>query len=233
MKAVARIAALLTASAALVAPTSTAADDPIPRILRNLTLSYQHNTLYPKDLDNIAFNGGGVGYHIDFGISDSRPIYIGTGIDLQVACRTKTYYDDSQYNLINIKQHTVFVNFNIPAVISLRLPFFEHWTVTPFAGLNFRLQAYGHNRFRLTGGPIDTDLDEVLDRLELGPADGNLFSKHDYGEARLRRFQLGWLVGIRLQYRRVNMHITYGSDFVKLHKNLGASNISVTVGYSI
>lgn len=215
-------------------PASTMADDgTIPRIMRDLTFSYQRNTLYPKDLDNVAFNGGGVGYHIDRRISDTRPLYVGTGIDFRFSTRSKTYYDDAQYNLINIKQRTVFINFDIPVIFSVRLPLYGQWSLTPFGGLNFRIQAYGHNRYRISGGPVDADLEESLARLGLGPADGDLFSKSDYGDARLSRFQMGWLIGLKLQYRRINIQCTYGSDFIKLHKNLGASNLNITLGFAL
>lgn len=207
--------------------------DPIPRILRNITVSYQLNTLYPKDLDNVSFNGGGIGYQMDFSVSDKHPLYIGTGVNMMVTTRSKTYYDDAQYNLVNIKQRTTFINFNIPVNFNVRLPLYGGWSVTPFAGLNFRVQAYGHNKYRVSGGPVDTDLNAVLYRLDLGPADGNLFSREDYGEAHLHRFQMGWQIGVKLQYRRVNMQVTYGSDFIKLHKNLGSSNLNVTLGYTL
>lgn len=207
--------------------------DPLPRILRNVTVSYQHNILYPKDLDNVSFNGGGVGYQMDFSVSDKHPFYIGTGVNMMVTTRSKTYYDDSQYNLVNIKQRTTFINFNIPVNFNVRLPLYGGWTVTPSAGLNFRIQAYGHNRYRICDGPLDADLNAVLTRLELGPADGNLFSEKDYGEAHLHRFQMGWQIGVRMQYRCVTMQVTYGSDFIKLHKDLGSSNLNVTLGYTL
>ena len=77
------------------------------------------------------------------------------------------------------------------------------------------------------------DLDAVLDEMELGPADGNLFSEKDYGSAHLRRFQLGWQTGARVQYRRVSFQIEYGADIVKLHKNLGGGNLLLSVGYTL
>ena len=88
----------------------------------------------------------GIGYQVDFSVSDKHPFYIGTGVNMMVTTRSKTYYDDAQYNLVNIKQRTTFINFNIPVNFNVRLPLYGGWTVTPSAGLNFRIQAYGHNR---------------------------------------------------------------------------------------
>lgn len=231
-----RIIAFITVFTILATNLPSYAQDSasiVPAVLKRLSLSYDLNTLYPKDLDNVYFNGGAVGYNMDFRISESKPLYIGTGLDLHMVTRSKTYYQDEQYNLVNIKQRTTFINMNVPVDISLRIPLYHNLTFTPFAGLNFRIQLYGHNRNRIQAGADSSQLEGILDRMELGPADGNLFSEKDYGDAHLNRFQMGWHAGIRLQYRHISLQASYGSDFVKLHRNLGSSNLIISVGYTL
>lgn len=205
----------------------------IPKVLNRLTLSYDMNVLYPKDLDNVYFNGAALGYDIDFKVSRRAPLYIGTGVNLHFVVRNKTYYQDEQYNLINIKQTTTFFNANVPVDLIYRFPVMPSFTLSPFVGLNFRIQIIGRNKNRIKAGADDSQLNEILDRMELGPANGNLFSKKDYGSAHLNRFQMGWHIGVRGQYQRVSLQVSYGSDFVKLHKNLSSANLMVTLGYSI
>lgn len=205
-----------------------------PEIMRRLSLSYDLNTLYPKDLDGVNFSGFGVGYAMDFPVSDNRPVYVGAGIDFRFVFRTKTYSQTEQYNLVNIKQRTSFIHMNVPVNVGYIFPLGGGVSVMPYAGLTFRVQLYGHNRNRISScDSRDVDLDAVLDEMELGPADGNLFSEKDYGSAHLRRFQLGWQTGARVQYRRVSLQIEYGADIVKLHKNLGAGNLLLSVGYTL
>lgn len=205
-----------------------------PEVMKRLSVSYDLNTLYPKDLDGVNFSGFGVGYSMDFPVSDTRPLYIGTGVDFRFIFRTKKYSQTEQYNLVNIKQRTSFIQMNIPANIGYILPVGAGVSVTPYAGVTFRVQLYGHNRNRICSCESpDANLDEILEEMELGPADGNLFSEKDYGSAHLRRLQLGWQIGARVQYRRVSFQAEYGKDIIKLHKNLGGGNLLLSVGYTL
>lgn len=205
-----------------------------PEVMKRLSVSYDLNTLYPKDLDGVSFSGFGVGYSMDFPVSDTRPLYIGTGVDFRFIFRSKIYSQTEQYNLVNIKQRTSFIQMNIPANIGYILPAGAGVSVTPYAGVTFRVQLYGHNRNRICSCQSpDANLDEILEEMELGPADGNLFSEKDYGAARLRRLQLGWQIGARVQYRRVSFQAEYGKDIIKLHKNLGGGNLLLSVGYTL
>lgn len=222
---------------AAVLPSVAGAQTPMgipPAVMKRLSISYDLNTLYPKDLDGVNFSGFGVGYSMDFPVSDKRPLYIGTGLDLRFTFRTKTYSQTEQYNLVNIKQRTSFIQLNIPANVGYIVPVGGGVSVTPYVGVTFRVQLYGHNRNRISScdSPV-ADIDRILEEMELGPADGNLFSKKDYGDARLRRFQAGWQIGARLQYRRVSFQMEYGRDIIKLHKNLGSGNLLLSVGYTL
>lgn len=120
-----------------------------PEVMKRLSVSYDLNTLYPKDLDGVSFSGFGVGYSMDFPVSDTRPLYIGTGVDFRFIFRAKTYSQTEQYNLVNIKQRTSFIQMNIPANIGYILPAGAGVSVTPYAGVTFRVQLYGHNRNRI------------------------------------------------------------------------------------
>ncbi len=205
-----------------------------PEVLKRISLSYDLNTLYPKDLDGVSFSGFGMGYSMDFPLSDKRPLYIGTGVDLRFVFRTKTYSQTEQYNLVNIKQRTSFIQMNIPANIGYILPVGGGVSVTPYIGLTFRVQLYGHNRNRISScDSPDADINHILDEMGLGPADGNLFSEKDYGGAHLRRFQTGWQIGTRVQYRRISIQAEYGRDIIKLHKNLGGGSLLLSVGYTL
>ena len=71
----------------------------------------------------------------------------------------------------------------------------------------------------------------ITDKLENIDKNINLFSSDDMGDNHLRRFQMGWHAGVNMEYNNVVLGLSYGTDFVKLHKNLGSSNFLVSLGY--
>ena len=105
----------------------------------------------------------------------------------------------------------------------------DNFYLTPEVGLDFRLQLYAHSQ-------IDTDIDGVIGNVagefQEGSRGVNLLSKDQMGDEHLRRFQMGWHAGLNFEYRHVNLGLTYGTDFVKLHKNLGAGHFLVSLGYT-
>lgn len=219
-------AVILLAAAA----TPAFAQNEAPSVINRASIFYDLNTLYPSGASNIYFNGYGVGYNIDVRVSKTYPLYVGTGLDVRFVFNNRNITDDFDYDLAFIKAQSTLINFNLPVNVSYRVPVTEKFYVTPFAGLNFRLQAYGNSSLKIAV-PADTP-EEVIDKLEQINDNINLFSSDDMGDEHLRRFQMGWHAGVNLEYNNVVLGLSYGTDFVKLHKNLGGSNFLVSLGYS-
>ncbi|MDE6528006.1 MAG: porin family protein [Muribaculaceae bacterium] len=218
-------AMLVTAAAPAFAQNNDA-----PAILNRASVFYDLNTLYPSGASNSYFNGYGVGYNIDVRVSESCPLYVGTGLDVRFVFNNRNISDDVEYDPVFIKAQSTMINFNLPVNVSYRVPVADRFYITPFAGLNFRVQAYGNTSLKISV-PSDTP-DEVVDQLERIDTDINLFSSDDMGDNHLRRFQMGWHAGVNFEYNNVNLGLSYGTDFVKLHKNLGGSNFLVSLGYT-
>lgn len=222
---------VILAAAILAAATAPAvAQNDAPAILNRASVFYDLNTLYPSGASNSYFNGYGVGYNIDFRVSDTHPLYVGTGLDVKFVFNNRDISDDMDFDLVFIKAQSTMINFNLPVNLSYRVPVADRFYITPFAGLDFRLQAYGNTNLKIAV-PENTP-DEVIDRLERIDRDINLFSADDMGDNHLRRFQMGWHAGVNLEYNSVTLGLSYGTDFVKLHKNLGGSNFLVSLGYT-
>ena len=200
-----------------------------PSVLNRASVFYNLNTLYPKYGDNVYFNGYGVGYNIDVRVSKTLPLYVGTGIDVRFAFHNENITDNLEYDPVWIKAQCTLINFNITINVSYRVPVAERFYLTPFVGLNFRLQAYGNANLKI--GIPDDSPQEVIDWAENIDDDINLFSSNDMGDAHLSRFQMGWHAGVNLEYNQLTLGLSYGTDFVKLHKNLGGSNFLVSLGY--
>ena len=212
------------------AATSTAfAQNDTPSITNRASVFYDLNTLYPSGASNTYFNGYGVGYNIDFKGSDTYPIYVGTGLDVRFVFNNRNITDDLDFDLVSIKAQTTIINFNLPVNVSYRVPVTDKFYLTPFAGLNFRVQAYGNTSLKIS--LPDNTPEVITDRLENIDKNINLFSSDDMGDNHLRRFQMGWHAGVNMEYNNVVLGLSYGTDFVKLHKDLGSSNFLVSLGY--
>lgn len=225
---------LLSAAAAalmIAAPAASAqAGTDAPAHIQKASLFYDLTTLYPKGADNAYFNGFGAGYSIDFRVSESLPLYVGTGLDMRVLFHEQTILDDTEFNLLDVKANTTFINFNLPVNVSYRVPVADGFYLTPQLGLDFRVQAYGHTKLDVDNiSLVSPQYEELIAEAHDGV---NLFSGKDMGSEKLRRFQMGWHAGVNFEYNRFNVGLSYGTDFVKLKKNLGASHFLVSLGYT-
>lgn len=204
-----------------------AAQTDAPAIVQRASVMYDLNVLSPKYGEDAYFNGFGVGYTADFRVSNSLPLYVGTGLDLRTVFHSDKIIDTDDYNPADIKFNETLVNLNLPVNVSYRVPVADSFYMTPKVGLDFRVQLYGHGKFTADGGRS-----EFVDEFLADNSSVDLFSKSDMGDAAYKRFQMGWHAGVDFEYNRVNLGLSYGTDFVKIHKNVGGANFIVSVGYT-
>ena len=225
-----KFALTLIGALALGASTGFAQISEAPAIINRASVFYDLNTISPKYGDNAYFNGYGVGYNIDFRVSKTMPLYVGTGLDVRFLFHKDEIAANMDYDPIVTNVNSTLINLNLPVNVSYRVPVADKFFMTPFVGLNFRVQAYGNAdlSYRV---PANTP-DDVIEALENSDTDINLFSSDDMGDAHLRRFQMGWQAGVNLEYNQVTLGLSFGTDFVKLHKNVGGSNFMVSLGYA-
>ena len=205
---------------------SMAAQDDAPATIQRVSVMYDLNTLSPKYGENSYFNGVGAGYTIDFRVSNTLPLYVGTGLNLRAVFDKDKIILSDDYDPVNINVKSTLLNLNLPINLSYRVPVADNFYLTPQVGLDFRVQLFGQSRLDLDGYFPEIDR-TVSEKSKL-----NLFSKDDLGDEHLRRFQMGWHAGLNLEYCRVNLGLSYGTDFVKIHKNVGGSNFLVSLGYT-
>ena len=63
--------------------TTISAQTDAPSTIQHVSVMYDLNTLSPKYGDNSYFNGVGAGYTIDFRVSNTIPLYVGTGLNIR------------------------------------------------------------------------------------------------------------------------------------------------------
>ena len=206
--------------------TTISAQTDAPSTIQHVSVMYDRNTLSPKYGDNSYFNGVGAGYTIDFRVSNTIPLYVGTGLNIRGVFDKDKIAINNEEDLVNMDVKSTLVNLNLPINVSYRVPVADNFYLTPQLGLDFRVQVYGQSKLDL-----NSDFPE-LNKLVSQDSKVNLFSKNDLGDNRLRRFQMGWHAGLNFEYSRVNLGLSYGTDFVKIHKNVGGSNFLVSLGYT-
>ena len=206
--------------------TTISAQTDAPSTIQHVSVMYDLNTLSPKYGDNSYFNGVGAGYTIDFRVSNTIPLYVGTGLNIRGVFDKDKIAINNEEDLVNMDVKSTLVNLNLPINVSYRVPVADNFYLTPQLGLDFRVQVYGQSKLDL-----NSDFPE-LNKLVSQDSKVNLFSKNDLGDNRMRRFQMGWHAGLNFEYSRVNLGLSYGTDFVKIHKNVGGSNFLVSLGYT-
>lgn len=208
----------------LFGATSAQAQD-APDMMQRVKVMYDLNTLSPKYGDNAYFNGVGVGYNIDFRVSNSLPVYVGTGLDFRAVFHKETIYETGEYDPVDCDVKTTLLNLNLPVNVSYRVPVADGFYLTPQLGLDFRVQVYGNAKYEpnvIVRGKL---------KKNLGSYDVNLFSKKEMNGDAMRRFQMGWHAAVNFEYRQFDLGLSFGTDFVKIHKNIGGSNFLVSLGY--
>lgn len=184
-------------------------------------VSYDNTHLGGKDYgysdeESLSLNGFGLEYTHGFGLSRTLPMYLEIGLKWNMgfgAWEPDDYdYEKNSYQMMR---------FNVPVSYAWRFAIGENFSVTPYAGIDFRFNAMGRTKFELD----DYEEDEWV----------NLFDKDDmYGDT-WNRFQMGWHVGVRAEYSHVFLGVNYGTDFIKAyskHKShVSTGNLNVSLGY--
>lgn len=62
----------------------------------------------------------------------------------------------------------------------------------------------------------------------------NMFDKDDVGGEKntWKRFQMGWQIGVGLDYNKLHVGLGYTKDFMELSKKLKTSSVLVSLGYN-
>ena len=228
---------LLAAAAALTA-CAASAQDAAPSMVQAVSVNYNNNTLYPKDADHYATNGFGVNYTVDFSLSKSYPVYLGTGLNFQFLFRSENLLDKELIDAtpltesVSAKLKTTMIYMDIPVNVSYRVPLTQNITLTPLVGLDLKVQLDGKARLNVDGNFPSAELAAISRAYGMAVnRDINFYDDDDMDGDAFNRFQFGWHAGLRLSMSDFFVEATYGTDFTKLHRNLGEGTFKVGVGY--
>ena len=174
-------------------------------------LSVGYNaTFMGNSFASLTLNGFTVKYVHGFGLTKSLPLYLETGLKLNMDFATPL---EGLLESGSVKRRMLYIS--IPLNIAYRFGFSNGISLQPYTGFNFKVNAYGED--------VTTD---IYGR----SVSQDLFSK-DYND--WKRFQMGWQIGLGLNVKKFYFGFEYGLDFIKLQKGLGTSHVEVSLGLNI
>lgn len=172
-------------------------------------VQYNPSTLAADKGDDLDFTGLTIGLSKAFSISQSTPLFLEAGAALQYSWFSEDgeYYDyDGYYGYEEydakekVNLFTLKVPVNLTYVFNLSN---SDISIAPYAGINLRYNI---------SGKYTMEIDDEEEDL-------NLFDDDDMGDDMTwNRFQMGWQIGVNVNFKKAYLGISYGGDFTKSTK---------------
>lgn len=178
-----------------------------------------------------------VGYLHGSNIVKNLPLYIEWGANFQYLFGKEEYRENGYdyYYKETVKMNIY--SLNIPVNLAFRFSFKDNnISLTPYMGLNFRVNVAGNIKYEGVEEGLYDD-DEWNEKY-------NIFSKDEedgFGDEALKRFQVGFNVGVNFSYKAFNIGVGYVTDFSKianwndggekLNGKLGVTTLSLGINF--
>ncbi|MDM8155336.1 outer membrane beta-barrel protein [Bacteroides gallinaceum] len=166
------------------------------------------------DADDMKFKGFQVGWLKGFGLTQRLPLYMEAGAAIQY----RSYKDEESDSYYDFSQKCNLLSLNIPVNLLYRFNIKDDFSISPYFGLDFRINLLGKIKYEET---YDGDTDSW---------DGNLFDDDDMDNEAWKRFQAGWHIGVGFDYRIIHIAIEYGTDFNEIAEKSKFATTAITLG---
>ncbi|MCM1070983.1 MAG: porin family protein [[Clostridium] fimetarium] len=195
-----------------------------------LSISYQNEkySIDRKNADDYSTNGIAIDYLHGFSVSKTLPIFIETGIGANFGFYndSETFDEGSTYEYEH-KISTKTINLAIPVNVAYKFGINNDFAITPYLGLNFKLNVFSETTNKREYA--DEDVQEDYGSTHTN----NNFDKKDVGkDYTWNRFQLGWHIGVGIDYKALYVGLTYGTDFMEIAKKVNTSTFKIGVGFN-
>lgn len=198
-------------------------------------------------------NGVGLNYIHGFGLSESLPMFIETGLNFnfgfgstQLGSEKEDLGFNGYYLGYEAKMKSQNINLQVPVNFVYKFNVADNVTLSPYIGLNFKLNLVTKYKNEVK---YDTNIPENLlqqagVKLEDEKGDWiNVYSSDEknMGDKNLtwNRFQMGWHIGVGVQYKPFYLGVQFGTDFIPAYKKdinketykMSTTNLKVSLGY--
>ena len=208
-----------TASAQFANSGAAGGDSSDAETWSGIRLSYNPISINPDEGDGLDMTGFSLGYVKSFGVSSSLPLFVETGLNLTYA----TWSEEGEINYegydIRVEDKVTSFSAYIPVNFGYKYTVNETVSLFPYVGLTLR------------GGISAKEKVTVEYDGESESEEYNLYDK-DEVENTLKRFQIGWQIGVGAHIKQFYVGASYGSDFSELAKKVKASVPAITIGYN-
>lgn len=196
-----------------------------------------------EGVDDLSFTGFSFGYTKGFCISKQIPFYVEVGINAMYAFNTEDSEDNKSliWDGYKMERKTTLFSMNVPVNLAYKFSLTNSsLSITPYLGINFRGNIIGKSKHKLADGlGKDSYYESEKEFWEEYEEDGvkqeiNYFDKKETGskDATWKRFQMGWQIGVGLNYNKLYIGVGYGKDFTELCKKIKIATTSITLGYN-
>lgn len=204
-----------------------------------ISLSYDYwkssKEMFYDDAD--ATNGIAIDYIHGFSVSKTLPLFIETGVGANFGFWGDT--DDERYSDADVKYRFSQISLAVPVNVAYKFNINNDFSIQPYLGLNLKFNLYANMSTKIDCDDSDDqeDIDDLSDeqfRMAFGtPRDMNMFDKDDMGkDGQWKRFQLGWHIGVGVNYKALYVGLSYGTDFMEICKKHSTSNFKIGVGFN-
>lgn len=208
-----------------------------------------------KGEDGFNMTGFSLEYEKGFSIAKKLPIFVTTGVNMQYAFKSLDHEDlaeaiGSYWSVswnggnYDLKASYSTLNLKVPVNLAYKLTFGDV-SLIPYAGLNFKLNLLGKMKLALDDsddlpeGSSEEDLWDDLKDYDGFSQSTNLLDKKEM-EDNLgadkdqvwKRFQMGWQIGVGLDYNNLHVGLGYTKDIMELCKKVKTSSVMVSLGYN-
>lgn len=188
--------------------------------------SYAGNGSNYSDLGR-SMNGFGLDYIHGFGLTDNVPLFLEVGGSINFNFGTLKYEKDEDYgDWYQFQENWKDINLTIPVNIAYRLTVNDDLSITPYFGINAKIHFATTYKNKLAYGGSGAWKEDIKDyakefnalqeNINVYSADEDNMGSADYT---WNRVQLGWQIGIGVQYKPIYLGVQYGTDFIPAYSH--------------
>ena len=174
-----------------------------------------------------TFNGFSVKFVHGWALSKRYPLYIDAGLRLNMNFYSKTLEVDKNYKYdYKSTVSSKMMSLSVPINISYRLGISDGISIQPYTGINFKVNVLG-------------DITSTVEYDGEKESETRSWFEEDYGA---KRFQMGWQIGLGVNFQKFYLGLEYGIDFMNLYKpkidysgikSINTSHVEVSLGINI
>ncbi len=199
-----------------------------------LSVSFMSETISPDKGDNTSLSGFSIDYIHGFSLSKTLPLFLETGLGVQAGFHSlDADKDEIAFDAESQTTKTTLMSIAVPVNLAYKFNVNPDFSLQPYLGLNLKVNVLGKAKttFDFKDKEDEEQFEKMCEDNELD-FDKNMFDKKDTGDKNLtwKRFQMGWHIGVGMNYKAFYLGLSYGTDFIALCKKTNTSTFKVGVG---